>query len=81
MTNRIDRLAEAELVARHPDPADRRGVLVQLTERGRDVVDAALADLLEQERDLLGGLDASERAQLAGLLRILLGPFDSEPSA
>ncbi len=78
MTNRIDRLAEAGLVARYPDPADKRGVLVQLTERGREVADASLTDLLQQERELLGGLNAAERTQLADLLRILLGPFDTD---
>src|SRR5882724_12153604 len=36
MTNRIDRLAAAGLVSRHRDPQDRRGVLVALTERGRN---------------------------------------------
>ena len=35
MTNRVDRLAERGLVARLPDPADRRGVLVRLTSDGR----------------------------------------------
>ncbi len=34
MTNRIDRLAAAGLVRREPDPQDRRGVLVTLTEQG-----------------------------------------------
>src|ERR1700753_2159410 len=42
MTNRIDRLAAAGLVSREPDPRDRRGVLVTLSERGRDVVDAGV---------------------------------------
>src|SRR2546422_744298 len=32
MTNRIDRLEQAGLVKRMPDPKDRRGVLVELTE-------------------------------------------------
>jgi len=77
MTNRIDRLAGAGLVTRHPDPADKRGVLVQLTERGKAVADAALADLLVQERELLSGLNAAEREQLASLLRVLLGPLDT----
>ena len=81
MTNRIDRLAHAGLVARHPDPLDRRGVLVELTERGRVVVDAALADLLAHERELLSGLDADQRAALAALLRVLLTPFDSHEHA
>src|SRR5204863_5704370 len=42
MTNRIDQLEKAALVARHPDPQDRRGVLVRLTAVGRARVDSAL---------------------------------------
>jgi DNA-binding MarR family transcriptional regulator len=77
MTNRIDRLAEAGLVSRHPDPQDKRGVLVMLTARGRAVVDAALEDLLRSEHVLLTGLDRGQRRELASLLRILLAPFDA----
>jgi DNA-binding MarR family transcriptional regulator len=77
MTNRIDRLAAAELVKREPDPSDKRGVLVTLTERGRTRVDAALADLLSSERSLLASLDDTERKQLADLMRTLLAPFDA----
>ena len=77
MTNRIDRLAEAGLVSRHPDPLDKRGVLVQLTDRGRATVDAALSDLLARERGLLAGLDAGQQDDLAALLRMLLAPFDA----
>jgi DNA-binding MarR family transcriptional regulator len=76
MTNRIDRLAAAGLVSREPDPRDRRGVLVTLSERGVAVVDAAFADLLEREHALLAQLGPQERDQLAGLLRTLLVPFD-----
>jgi len=82
MTNRIDRLAEAGLVSRHPDPQDRRGVVVTLTERGREVADAALSDLLLSERKLLRRLDRDQRDQLASLLRVLLAPFDAaEPTS
>jgi len=77
MTNRIDRLAEGGLVKRLPDPQDKRGVLVQLTEQGKAVVDAALADLLDRERVLLVGLDAGQRKLLASLLKMLLTPFDA----
>jgi DNA-binding MarR family transcriptional regulator len=77
MTNRIDRLAAAGLVRREPDPRDRRGVLVTLSERGRAVVDAALTDLLDREQALLAGLDEDKRQLLAGLLRTLLVPFDA----
>jgi DNA-binding MarR family transcriptional regulator len=76
MTNRIDRLAEAGLVSREPDPRDRRGVLVTLSERGQAVVDAALTDLLDREHALLARLGPEQRDVLAGLLRTLLVPFD-----
>jgi len=77
MTNRVDRLATRGLVQRRPDPDDRRGVLVRLTPAGRHAVDAALADLLDRERDLLGDLTGPERSRLAALLRTLLAQFDS----
>jgi DNA-binding MarR family transcriptional regulator len=80
MTNRIDRLAEADLVRREPDPRDKRGVLVTLTDRGLARADAALEDLLSREEALLAGLDDGERQQLAHLMRILLAPFDAELS-
>jgi DNA-binding MarR family transcriptional regulator len=78
MTNRIDRLASEGLVRREPDPRDKRGVLVTLTDRGQERVDAALAGLLDRERTLLAGLDAGERQHLADLMRILLAPFDAD---
>jgi DNA-binding MarR family transcriptional regulator len=80
MTNRVDRLAARGLVRRAPDPADRRGVLVQLTDSGRTRVDAALSALLTNERALLTGLGAADRKRLAGLLRALVRPFDEDAS-
>jgi DNA-binding MarR family transcriptional regulator len=79
MTNRIDRLEAGGLVRRHPDPLDKRGVLVELTGDGLRRADAAMADLLERERQLLHGLDADQQHELAGLLRVLLAPFDAGP--
>jgi DNA-binding MarR family transcriptional regulator len=84
MTNRLDRLEELGLVERQPDPTDRRGRLVALTDRGRELVDAAVVDHLENEQRLLGALDAGEREQLAELLRKLLlsPPFgELDPAA
>jgi DNA-binding MarR family transcriptional regulator len=77
MTNRVDRLAAKDLVKRLPDPDDRRGVLVELSESGRERVDGAFEGLLAQERELLAGLSAAERDALAGLLRTLVLPFDN----
>jgi DNA-binding MarR family transcriptional regulator len=78
MTNRINRLAEDGLVNREPDPRDRRGVLVTLTDEGRARVDAALEDLLSGERALLAGLDDADRESLSSLLRTVLATLDAE---
>ena len=75
MTNRVDRLTSRGLVERHPDPDDRRGVIVRLTAEGKATVDAAFESLVERERALLNDLPARERKQLASLLRTLLAPF------
>ena len=78
MTNRVDRLAARGLVERLPDPHDRRGVLVRLTDQGRTTVDGALSGLLDRERDLLGGLDPADQRRLAALLRTLVLPFERD---
>ena len=75
MTNRVDRLAGRGFVERHPDPEDRRGVLVRLTIEGKDAVDGAFTALLTAERELLADLPTSAQKDLAGLLRRLLAPF------
>jgi DNA-binding MarR family transcriptional regulator len=72
MTNRVDRLEAAGLVERRPDPGDRRGVLVALTPDGERVVDAAVADHVENERRLLEPLTAEDQQTLNALLRKLL---------
>ena len=77
MTNRVDRLSARGFVERSPDPNDRRGVIVALTEAGREAVDGAMADLLARERDLLAQIPERDRQTLSALLRTLLEPFDA----
>jgi DNA-binding MarR family transcriptional regulator len=77
MTNRIDHLEKRGFVRRRPDPLDARGVRVRLTATGRRRVDAALKDLVAREDAILGTLDRSERAELGGLLRRVVAPFDA----
>ncbi|MGC2407573.1 MAG: MarR family transcriptional regulator [Candidatus Cybelea sp.] len=72
MTNRIDRLEEAGLVSRRPDPQDRRGTLVRLTAKGKALIDAATSEHVANEERLLAGLSAREQLQLGELLRKLL---------
>jgi DNA-binding MarR family transcriptional regulator len=76
MTNRVDRLASRGLVERHPDPSDRRGVLVRLTPEGKKAVDGAFTALIDAEGELLADLSPADQDALAGLLRRLLLPFE-----
>jgi DNA-binding MarR family transcriptional regulator len=78
MTNRVDRLADRGLVIRQNHPNDRRGVLVQLTNAGRESVDATLAALMAAERQILAGLDVPDQDQLASSLRRLLAPYGAD---
>jgi DNA-binding MarR family transcriptional regulator len=70
-TKRLDRLERAGLITRAPDPADRRGILIELTAAGRKLIDAATEAHLENERRLLSSLSESEWRRLADVLRKL----------
>ena len=72
MTNRIDRLEQAGLVKRLHDPADRRRVLVALTEKGQEQVESATKARFEIAASALAGLGPKRRRQLSDLLRLLL---------
>jgi DNA-binding MarR family transcriptional regulator len=72
VTSRIDRLERRGFVRRLADPDDRRGVIIELTDEGREVVDAAVAAIAISDRQLLERLDPREVEQLEGLLRKLL---------
>ena len=76
MTNRIDRLVERRLVERRTDPHDGRGVLVVMTDVGREQVDAAIKLLLAEEAHWLSGLSRADQERLSGLLRKLSVEFD-----
>jgi DNA-binding MarR family transcriptional regulator len=78
MTNRLDRLEEAGLLVRSPNPDDRRGVIVSLTADGLRTIKILLKDYLSDLNDLLEPLSAAERRQLAGLLKKLLIKQDQE---
>ncbi len=77
MTNRIDRLAEKGLVRRVPDPEDRRGILVELTEQGRELIDSALISHVANEARLLQPLSREEQSTLAALLSKWLSSLEN----
>ena len=76
MTNRIDRLVGRRLVERRTDPNDGRGILVIMTEEGRERVDAAISTLLTAESELLDRLPRADQDRLSALLRKLSLDFD-----
>jgi len=69
MTNRLDQLEAEGLVRRLRDPEDRRGVLVELTAKGRKRHAQAIGVQAEKEALLKEALSERELAQLNGLLR------------
>ena len=72
ITNRLDHLVTKGYVTRETDPANRRSVLITLTDAGREKVDAVVAEHLANERRLLSALSPAEQDRLANLLRKLL---------
>jgi len=72
MTNRLDRLEEAGLIRREADPEDRRGVVVGLTRKGRELIDHATESRFAEAKASLPSLGAREMRELAGLLRTWL---------
>ncbi|HEX5772578.1 MAG TPA: MarR family transcriptional regulator [Nocardioidaceae bacterium] len=68
ITSIIDRLQVAGLVVRRPHPDDGRAVLAEITPTGREVVEAATADLVAADF-ALGALDDEQLRQISAFLR------------
>jgi DNA-binding MarR family transcriptional regulator len=81
MTNRLDRLERAGLIARRPDPSDRRGSLVSLTAAGTRRADAAIEAVVAGEEHLAAGISAAERVRLDRILDKLLARLDEAEAA
>jgi len=79
ITSRLDRLERRGYVKRNRDPNDRRGVLVELTDAGREALDQAVSANTGREKELLANLTEQEQRALAGLLKKLLAGL--EPSS
>ncbi len=72
MTNRLDRLEQRGLIRRQPNPHDRRGMDVELTDEGLRLVDALVGEHVANEQEMLAPLSAREREQLVRVTRKLL---------
>jgi DNA-binding MarR family transcriptional regulator len=82
MTNRLDRLEQAGLVRRLPDPKDRRALQVELTDEGHRVWQESIGAQATKESEIASTLDTSEKQELTSLLRRLMLSFerDQEPA-
>ena len=78
VTNTVDRLVTSGLVAKRPNPNDGRGTLASITDKGREVCEAATRDLVAMDFGL-GTYDAEECREIFALLRplrIAAGDFE-----
>jgi len=74
MTYLLDDLEGAGLIARRPDPADRRARRIVATARGRELLDDLDRRLREAEQRVLAGLEnEADRHTFRVLLRQLAG--------
>jgi DNA-binding MarR family transcriptional regulator len=81
MTQILDRLERAGLVARTPDPADRRKVLVALTDEGMRTADAANARYAAERERLLADLSPAEVQRLDEAIHRLLEVLTADSTA
>lgn len=78
MTNRLDRLEDAGLIRRLPDPDDRRALQVELTDAGWQAWQDSVGAQARKEALVASALDPEEKELLNGLLRRLMLEFESQ---
>jgi DNA-binding MarR family transcriptional regulator len=76
MTNRLDRLEEAGLIRRLPDPDDRRAIQVEATDEGRRLYEETVGVQARKEQLVAAALSDTEKKQLNALLRRLMLEFE-----
>lgn len=77
LTHRLGRLEKAGLVRRQRSDQDRRSLSVELTEKGRETVEAAFRADMSLELEALSAMTEDERENLARLLRKLIHSIET----
>jgi DNA-binding MarR family transcriptional regulator len=67
----VDRLEEASMVERRPDPSDRRAWQLHLTAKSRKVVEKLQQRVDSLVEEMLDGLTLAERSEFARLLKLV----------
>jgi DNA-binding MarR family transcriptional regulator len=78
MTARLDKMEDAGLIRRLRDPDDRRGVLIELTDSGRELWERTIAVQAEKESLVQATLSERDQDRLNDLLRRLVLAFTRE---
>lgn len=76
MTHRINQLEKAGLIERVKNPNDGRGFLISLSQRGFELIDAAVAAHVATQAQLVSGLTKAQQEQLDDLLKQFLAGFE-----
>ncbi len=71
MTGLIDSLEQGGLVVRVFDKADRRSVIIRLTDAGQAKLDVVMPDYYRRLRQCMQGLDATKREELNNILGLI----------
>ena len=77
----VDRLQEADLVERRPDPADRRSWRLFLTAKAEELLAQLRPLALRLEGEALGGVTAQERSALIATLDRIRQTLAARPAA
>src|ERR671934_2396567 len=78
ISQRLDRLEARGFVRRTRDDVDKRVIHISLTKKGRDLIDAVVAGLMEREELLLTPFNERERKTLERLLTRWLRWFEKQ---
>jgi len=71
MTACLDRLQNKGLLERHPNPDDRRGLSIVLTQEGFELINRAIKVRFENAADCIAVLSDEQQDNLAQLLKTL----------
>ncbi len=81
MTHRLKLLEARELIERKPNADDARSMLVQLTQKGLDVINKAVEDHVDNQRQILSVLSAQTLAELDNALSLLMVALEKDAAA
>jgi len=80
-TGLVDRLVDAGLVERFSHPRDRRQVLVQITDKGRELVEGMKRGIVSDVTETFSELDAEDQEAWVRIYRAILQRSASRKTA